>query len=72
MDEPTTALTGREVERMFRIVRDLQAHGIAVLFVSHKMREMLEISEALTVFRNGKKVVKALYPNSTSARSPMP
>ncbi|UMA63445.1 sugar ABC transporter ATP-binding protein [Roseivivax marinus] len=56
MDEPTTALTGREVERMFRIVRDLQAQGIAVLFVSHKMREMLEISEALTVFRNGKKV----------------
>ena len=56
MDEPTTALTGGEVERMFRIVRDLQAHGIAVLFVSHKMREMLEISEALTVFRNGKKV----------------
>ncbi|MGY6703733.1 sugar ABC transporter ATP-binding protein [Roseinatronobacter sp.] len=58
MDEPTTALTGREVERMFRIVRDLQAQGIAVLFVSHKMREMLEISEALTVFRNGKKVAE--------------
>ncbi len=58
MDEPTTALTGREVERMFRIVRDLQQQGIAVLFVSHKMREMLEISEALSVFRNGKKVAE--------------
>lgn len=43
---------------MFRIVRDLQEQGIAVLFVSHKMREMLEISEALTVFRNGKKVAE--------------
>lgn len=58
MDEPTTTLTGREVERLFRIVRDLQADGIATLFVSHKMREMLEISERLTVFRNGKKVTE--------------
>ncbi|TQS69937.1 sugar ABC transporter ATP-binding protein [Rhodobacteraceae bacterium] len=58
MDEPTTTLTGREVARLFRIVRDLQADGIATLFVSHKMREMLEISERLTVFRNGKKVTE--------------
>jgi|TARA_B100001765_G_scaffold203346_1_gene157996 simple sugar transport system ATP-binding protein len=58
MDEPTTTLTGREVERLFRIVRDLQDQGIATLFVSHKMREMLEISEHLTVFRNGKKVTE--------------
>ncbi|MGC8525085.1 MAG: sugar ABC transporter ATP-binding protein [Acidibrevibacterium sp.] len=53
MDEPTTALTGREVARLFAIVRDIQAQGIAVLFVSHKMREMLEISERITVLRNG-------------------
>jgi simple sugar transport system ATP-binding protein len=53
MDEPTTALTRREVETLFRIVRDISARGIAVLFVSHKMREMLEISERITVLRNG-------------------
>jgi simple sugar transport system ATP-binding protein len=53
MDEPTTALTGREVETLFGVVRDIQGRGIAVLFVSHKMREMLEISERLTVIRNG-------------------
>lgn len=58
MDEPTTALTRHEVDALFKIVRDLQAQGIAVLFVSHKMREMLEISERLTVFRNGKKVAE--------------
>ncbi|MCV0349374.1 sugar ABC transporter ATP-binding protein [Nitratireductor sp.] len=58
MDEPTTALTGHEVDALFGIVRDLQKQGIAVLFVSHKMREMLEISERLTVFRNGKKVAE--------------
>lgn len=58
MDEPTTALTRPEVDALFRIVRDIQAQGIAVLFVSHKMREMLEISERLTVLRNGKKVAE--------------
>jgi len=58
MDEPTTALTRNEVDALFKIVRDIQAQGIAVLFVSHKMREMLEISERLTVFRNGKKVAE--------------
>ncbi|MGK9082210.1 sugar ABC transporter ATP-binding protein [Brucella intermedia] len=58
MDEPTTALTRHEVDALFRIVRDIQTQGIAVLFVSHKMREMLEISERLTVFRNGRKVAE--------------
>src|SRR5690606_17145521 len=58
MDEPTTALTRHEVDALFAIVRDLKAQGIAILFVSHKMREMLEISERLTVFRNGRKVAE--------------
>ncbi len=58
MDEPTTALTRKEVETLFRIVRDIQARGISILFVSHKMREMLEISERITVIRNGHKVAE--------------
>ncbi len=58
MDEPTTALTRKEVETLFRIVRDIQAQDISVLFVSHKMREMLEISERITVIRNGRKVAE--------------
>ncbi|MEN3929872.1 sugar ABC transporter ATP-binding protein [Microvirga sp. W0021] len=58
MDEPTTALTSKEVETLFRIVKDIQARGITVLFVSHKMREMLEISEHITILRNGKKVAE--------------
>lgn len=56
MDEPTTALTGREVATLFAVVRDIQSRGIAVLFVSHKMREMLDISERLTVLRSGQVV----------------
>lgn len=58
MDEPTTALTRKEVETLFRIVRDIQSRGIAILFVSHKMREMLEISDRITVIRNGRKVAE--------------
>jgi simple sugar transport system ATP-binding protein len=56
MDEPTTALTGKEVQTLFKIVREIRARGLAVVFVSHKMREMLEISDRITVLRNGRVV----------------
>ncbi len=67
MDEPTTALTRNEVERLLDITRTIQRDGIAVLFVSHKMREMLEISERLTVMRNGKVVVQGPIGDFTEA-----
>lgn len=60
MDEPTTALTSKEVKVLFERVRQIQKEGIAILFVSHKMREMLEISERITVIRNGSKVAEGL------------
>ena len=53
MDEPTTALTQHEVDSLFEIIKGLKARGISTLFVSHKMREMLEISEKITIMRNG-------------------
>lgn len=53
MDEPTTALTWREVEALFVIVRQLTAKGVAVVFVSHKLNEVLDISDQITVLRNG-------------------
>lgn len=56
MDEPTTALTKKEVASLFVIIRKLQAQGIAVLFVSHKLDEVFEISERFTIFRSGKNV----------------
>ena len=58
MDEPTTALTGREVRNLFDVITDLKAEGIATLFVSHKLREVLDISEQLTILRNGRKVAE--------------
>ena len=56
MDEPTTALTKKEVEALFRIIKDLQKQGIAILFVSHKLDEVFEISERFTILRNGQNV----------------
>lgn len=53
MDEPTTALTHTEVDRLFRIVRQLQERGVAVVFVSHKLDEVLQIAQHVTVLRNG-------------------
>lgn len=57
MDEPTTALTHREVEALFKVVAELQSRGIAILFVSHKLEEVFEISERFTIIRNGKVVI---------------
>ncbi|MEA4853704.1 MAG: sugar ABC transporter ATP-binding protein [Christensenella sp.] len=57
MDEPTTALTGKEVKALFKIIKDLQSQGIAILFVSHKLDEVFEISERFTILRSGKNVV---------------
>ena len=58
MDEPTTALTQKEVDRLFVIIKGMQARGIATLFVSHKLREVLEISERITILRNGAKIAE--------------
>ena len=53
MDEPTTALTEREVRGLLTIIRRLKADGVAVLFVSHKLAEVLEVCEHVVVLRNG-------------------
>lgn len=56
MDEPTTAITKREVKTLFKLIKQLQSQGIAILFVSHKLDEVFEIAERFTIFRNGKNV----------------
>lgn len=57
MDEATTALTRREIDHLFGIIRSLKAQGIAVLFVSHKLGEVFEIAENFTILRDGHRVV---------------
>ena len=56
LDEPTSALSDREAHRLFEIVRDLTTSGVAVVYVSHRLPEVLQIAERVTVLRDGKKI----------------
>lgn len=62
MDEPTSSLTKKEIDALFGVVKDMQSKGIATLFVSHKLNEVLQIAERVTVLRDGKKV--GTFPSS--------
>jgi len=54
MDEPNSSLTERETRSLFAIIRRLKEHGIAVLYVSHRLEEVFQISDRITVLRDGK------------------
>ncbi|MBD9559579.1 MULTISPECIES: sugar ABC transporter ATP-binding protein [unclassified Ensifer] len=54
MDEPTSALTEREVAHLFEIIRDLREQGIGIVYITHKMNELFEIADEFSVFRDGK------------------
>lgn len=56
MDEPTSSLDANEVQILFRIIRKLKNQGISVIFISHKLDEIFEICERLTVFKDGEYV----------------
>lgn len=56
MDEPTAALAEEEIKILFHIIDDLKKKGIAIIYISHRMDEIFEISDRLTVFRDGKYV----------------
>ena len=54
MDEPTSALTDKEVEHLFRIIRQLRQAGKGIVYITHKMNELFEIADEVSVFRDGK------------------
>ena len=54
MDEPTSALTEREVEHLFKIIRTLKADGKGIVYITHKMSELFEIADEVSVFRDGR------------------
>lgn len=53
LDEPTTALSSRETERLFALVRQLRSEGIALIYISHRMAEVYELSDRVAVLRDG-------------------
>ena len=56
MDEPTSSLTESEVAHLFRIINRLRDQGVAIIYISHKMEEILQISDEVTIMRDGKYV----------------
>ncbi len=60
MDEPTSAMTPSEVAVLFRIIRGLAAGGVGIVYISHRLEELLEISDSVTVLRDGRLVGHAL------------
>jgi len=60
MDEPTTALTRKEIKRLFEVVEQIKARGVATVFVSHKIDEIQEICNTISILRNGELVADGL------------
>lgn len=53
MDEPTSSLDSKETDRLFNVIRDLKKQGVALIYISHRMEEIFEICDRVSVFRNG-------------------
>jgi len=67
MDEPTAALSQREVERLFTVVNDLRTHGVAMMFVGHRMDEIFRIADRIAVLRDGRLI--GVHPKAELGRA---
>mgnify|MGYP000237188140 CR=1 FL=1 len=65
MDEPTASLSAHEVTQLFKLVRSLRNQGVAILFIGHRLEEVFEIADRITVLRDGKKVASKLASEVT-------
>src|SRR5439155_25921394 len=64
MDEPTSALSRTEAEKLFGIIRSLKAEGISTIFVTHRLEEVFEISDRYTVLRDGRNAGQGAVPDT--------
>jgi len=69
MDEPTSAITEREVAHLFKMIRSLKAKGVTIIYITHKMDEVFQIADDVTVLRDGKQV--ATLPASQTNKGQM-
>jgi general nucleoside transport system ATP-binding protein len=67
LDEPTAVLTAQEIAELFKVLRALTAEGVSVIFISHKLREVLEIADRVTVLRRGRKIDTVSTEGATEA-----
>lgn len=68
LDEPTAVLTPQEVQDLFRVIRELVERGVSIIFISHKLKEVMEIADRITVLRDGR-VVGTTRPAETDPPS---
>jgi ribose transport system ATP-binding protein len=68
MDEPTTSLSSRETEAMFALIRQLRAEGLAIIYISHRMAEIYELAERVSVLRDGSYVGTLVGDDSSAER----
>ncbi|WP_116950357.1 sugar ABC transporter ATP-binding protein [Jiangella endophytica] len=68
MDEPSAVLDQEEVARLFKVIRDLQAEGVAVVYISHRLEEIREIGDRVTVLKDGRTVATGLPARDTPTR----
>ena len=66
MDEPTAALTEREIDVLFKIIRKLKAKQVAIIYISHRMEEIFKISDRITVMRDGVSIDTVKTTNTTN------
>ena len=57
LDEPTSALNEGDVDNLFDLMRDLKSHGVTLIMITHKLREIMEIADSVTVIRDGKSII---------------
>ena len=65
MDEPTSALTEREIVELFRIIRELKQQGRAIVYISHRLEELKEITDRVSIFRDGRYVATRNFADTT-------
>jgi len=65
MDEPTSALSDKEITRLFKVIRALRARGVAIIYISHRMEELFQIGDRVTVMRDGRYIATREIPTTT-------
>ena len=68
MDEPTSTISSREVDRLFEIVEDLKKQGVAILFISHFIDEILGLGDDVTILRSGKRIITSPTADSYAGK----
>lgn len=65
MDEPTAALTEKEIKELFKVIKDLRSKGVGIIYISHRMEELQHIADRITVMRDGRYIDTMKYEETT-------